>query len=117
MLWHLPRAGQVRGRRMESIKQGSRRVFGFGPSTSISLVTWDKTTSTPLSACDNWSSLVVEDDGIPCPTSRSIKGIISDSLRHTGVHQLHSQLDPGLKAKFLPTKISPHLLMGWLGER
>ena len=67
----------------------------FGPSTSISLVTWTK--PLPPSKCLRHLELLVVSDGIPCPTSRSTKGIISDSLRHTGVHQLHSQLDSGLK--------------------
>lgn len=92
MLWHLPEAGQVRGRRMESIKQEGLWILApafplvLGPGQNHFL---------PLSACDN--ELLVVSDGTPCPTSRSIKGIISDSLRHAGVHQLHSQLDPGLQ--------------------
>ena len=74
----------------------------FGASTSISLVTWTK--PLPPSKSLRQLELLVVSDGTPCPTSRSIKGIISDSLRHTGVHQLHSQLDPGLKRNFCPQK-------------
>lgn len=43
MLWHLPGVGQMRGRRMESIKQGKQEgLWILAPAPSISLVTWTK---------------------------------------------------------------------------